>query len=340
MFLPFIKKKITQSIYSKRSSVAKGIGKKINFNGELKYHVYSFGKKYPSKKFYVIQRYLGGGMFSNLNYVLHHITKSLQLGCIPIIDMKNFPTKYNEKKKLKNTSNAWEYYFKPLNKYKLEDVYNSKFVIISDGKTRGKDEFDEFKKIHYPIFRKYIKIKKEILDEARNFSKKNFTSKKVLGVHFRGTDMKTQERHPYPSTIGQITSYIDYEISKFNYKKIFLVTEDLHYLNNLKDKYKDKLCYYNSFRSLKSDIFNHHRKNHRYLIGKENIIDMILLSNTRSIICTNSHLVDASNFIRNFKIKLIKIDNGYNSNNLLLAQFSWYIKKLFPEFLGGFKFKK
>ena len=340
MFLPFIKKKITQSIYSNRSTVAEGISKKIKFNGELKYYAYSFGKKYPSKKFYVIQRYLGGGMFSNLNYVIHHIRKALQLGCIPIIDMKNFPTKYNEKSKIKNTSNAWEYYFEPLNKYKLEDVYNSRFVIISDGKTRGKNEFDKFKKIHYPIFRKYIKIKKEILDEAKNFSKKNFINKKVLGVHFRGTDMKTQERHPYPSTIGQMTSYIDYEISKFNYKKIFLVTEDLHYLNNFKAKYKDKLCYYNSFRSLKSDIFNHHRKNHRYLIGKENIIDMILLSNTRSIICTNSHLVDASNFIKNFKIKLIKIDNGYNSNNLLFAQFNWYIKKLFPEFLGGFKFKK
>ena len=118
-------------------------GKKINFNGELKYHVYSFGKKYPSKKFYVIQRYLGGGMFSNLNYVLHHITKSLQLGCIPIIDMKNFPTKYNEKKKLKNTSNAWEYYFKTLNKYWsfYEDMYLN--------------NYDPYEKPLHKLYKKY-----------------------------------------------------------------------------------------------------------------------------------------------------------------------------------------
>ena len=57
------------------------------------------------------------------------------MDCIPIIDMDNFPTKYNEKK-FKSTSNAWEYYFKPINNFKLEDVYNSKFVIIADGKTR------------------------------------------------------------------------------------------------------------------------------------------------------------------------------------------------------------
>ena len=49
--------------------------------------------------------------------------------------MENFPTKYNEKNRINNTKNAWEYYFYPLNKYKLSDVYKSKFVIISDKKT-------------------------------------------------------------------------------------------------------------------------------------------------------------------------------------------------------------
>ena len=66
---------------------------------------------------------------------------------------------------------------------------------------------------------------------------------------------------------------------------------------------------------------------------------MILLSNTHSVICTNSHLADASNFFKNFKIKMIKINNGYNSNNLLIAQFSWFIKRLLPEFMSGFKRK-
>ena len=80
------------------------------------------------------------------------------------------------------------------------------------------------------------------------------------------------------------------------------------------------------------------RKNHRYLIGRENIIDMILLSKVKKIICTNSHLPDASMFMNNLnKINLIKIDNGSNSENLLIAQFLWYIKKNVPSFLGGFK---
>ena len=340
MLINFLKERVKQKIYSRRSIVAKKIPKKFNLNKKLKYYVSSFGNKYPNKKFYVIQRHNGGGMFSNLNYVIHHISIALEIGCEPIIDMENYPTRYNEKNKIKKISNSWEYYFEPINNYKLKDVYKSKFVIIVDGKTRKKIEFDDFQKKHYVILKKYIRVKKEILNEVKKFLKKNFQNKRVLGVHFRGTDMKTQERHPYPATLKQITSFIDHEIKKNNYKKIFLVTEEFEYMKKLKLRYGDTICYYNSFRSIQTDIFDNKRKNHRYLIGKENIIDMLILSNTHSIICTQSNLANASNFFTNFKIKTIKINNGYNSDNLLIAQFSWYLKKMLPEFLSGFRKKQ
>ena len=348
MIFKLLKDKIRTSIYSSRTNISNNLDKNIekkllSKKIDLKYHLKSFGNKNQNKKFYIIQRKVGGGMFSNLNYVLHHIKIAEDLGCIPIIDMKNFPTKYNVKNKIDNTYNAWEYYFEPLNNYKLKDIYKSKFVIICDSNTKKIKEFDSFENLtfeHYKIFKKYIKIKKNILKEANYFIKKNFNNLKVLGVHFRGTDMKTQERHPFPATYKQIESYIDFELSKNKYNKIFLVTEELSYINKLKDKYKSKICFYNSYRSNENDIFkSNSRKNHRYLIGRENIIDMLILSNTRKIICTNSHLPDASNFIKNFKMKLIKIENGNNSKNLLIAQFLWYIKKILPAYLGGFKLK-
>ena len=348
MIFKILKDKIKNSIYISRSNISNNIEKNIDKKliskkTELKYNLKSFGHKNPTKKFYVIQRKIGGGMFSNLNYVLHHIKLALDLGCIPIIDMKNFPTKYNVKDKVNNTFNAWEYYFKPLNNYKLNEIYNSKFVIICDTKTRNLKEFDSFENLsidHYKIFKKYIKFNKEILKDANLFIKKNFKNKRVLGVHFRGTDMKTQERHPFPATYKQIISYIDFELNKNNYDKIFLVTEELSYIKKLVNKYDSKICFYSSYRSNENDIFgNKYRKNHRYLIGRENIIDMLILAKTKKIICTNSHLPDASNFINNFKMKLIKIENGNNSKNLLIAQFLWYFKKMLPSFLGGFNIK-
>jgi hypothetical protein len=338
-----IKNFLRNSIYNRRSGISNKLkSRSILKSKDLKYFVKSFGNKNPNKKFYVIQRFIGGGMFSNLNYIIHHLKLALDLNCIPIIDMENFPTKYNEKNKINNTKNAWEYYFYPLNKYKLSDVYKSKFVIISDKKTRRLKEFDTFEalsKEHFKIFKKYIKIKQPILDDIKKFFNNNFKKNKVLGVHFRGTDMKTQERHPFPATAEQIISLIEKYLKKEKFTKIFLVTEELNYQKILKKKYGSMLCFYNSFRSNNTDIFGSHmRKNHRYLIGRENIIDMILLSKVKKIICTNSHLPDASKFMNNLnKINLIKIDNGNNSENLLIAQFLWYIKKKVPSFLGGFK---
>jgi hypothetical protein len=341
--IKIIKNLIRNSIYNNRSGVSNNLKNKMFLNKEdLKYFIRSFGTKNPNKRFYVIQRFVGGGMFSNLNFIIHHIKIALDLNCIPIIDMENFPTKYNEKNKIHDSHNAWDYYFNPINKFKLSEVYKSKFVIISDTKTRRLKEFDSFEKLnkkHFQIFKKYIKIKSKISADANKFSIKNFKNHKVLGVHFRGTDMKTQERHPFPATLKQITSIINNEIKKKKFTKIFLVTEELNYQKILKKEYGNKICFYDSFRSNNLDIFgNGKRKNHRYLIGRENIIDMILLSKLKKIICTNSHLPDASKFISKYsKIKLVKIENGNNSENILLAQFLWYIKKSLPKILGGFK---
>ena len=55
------------------------------------------------------------------------------MNAIPVVDMKNFSTKYNELNKIKNTFNSWNYYFEPISKYSLEEVYESKSVIISTG---------------------------------------------------------------------------------------------------------------------------------------------------------------------------------------------------------------
>ena len=343
MMINFLKNKIRNFIYNSRSNIKTGISiKSLIDRNDLTYYLKSFGKLNKKKIFYVIQRYKGGGIFSNLNYVIHHLKIANDLGCIPIIDMKNFPTKYNEINKIKNTFNSWEYFFYPINRWKLEDIYKSKFVIIADGKTKKKKEFDSFKnlsKAHYDIYKNHIKIKKFILNLVKKFEEKNFYGNKVLGVHFRGTDMKTQERHPFPATLEQIITAVKYQVKKYNYNKIFLVTEENEYLFKLNRIFRDKICFTNSFRTSKHNIFEQeYRKNHRFNLGVEHIVDMLLLAKTSSVICTNSHLSDACKFINNDKkFKLIQIDNGNNSSNILVAQFLWYLKKNLPCSFGGFK---
>jgi mannosyltransferase OCH1-like enzyme len=131
----------------------------------------------------------------------------------------------NEKNKINNSLNAWDYYFYPLNKYSINEVYKSNCVIITDGKTRKIKEFDTFYNLnyeHYKIFKKMIKFKPFLINYVNSFLDNNFYKEKVLGVHFRGTDMKTQERHPFPATEEQITNVIDRELEKNKFTKIFV----------------------------------------------------------------------------------------------------------------------
>ena len=88
-------------------------------------------KKNKNIKFYVIKRnYNFNGIFSNLIFVIDHIKYAKQNKMIPVVDMENFVTVYNEKNKINNSFNAWNYYFKKISKYKLNEFIKVKMFIF------------------------------------------------------------------------------------------------------------------------------------------------------------------------------------------------------------------
>ena len=93
IFRRYIINKRTPLIYKKNI-----LKKSNNLNDDLLYSIKSFGSKNKNKIFYVINRSPGGGMFSNLNFVIHHLLIADKFKFIPVIDMQNFITFYNEKK--------------------------------------------------------------------------------------------------------------------------------------------------------------------------------------------------------------------------------------------------
>ena len=76
--------------------------------------------------------------------------------------MENFPTIYNEKNEIFKTKNSWEYFFENLNKIKLEEVYQSKNVIITSNKFEKFFEKDLISEEIKTAFRENLKIKKKI----------------------------------------------------------------------------------------------------------------------------------------------------------------------------------
>lgn len=324
--------------------------KKHKFN-HLNLEYRRYGNKNVRKFFYVIKREPGAGFFSNLNFVIHHLLICDDLKMIPVIDMQNYQTFYNCKNKINNTLNSWNYYFKSVSKYSLEEVYSSKNVIICDNKTSAnslfsyKNYISEFKYLngfqfldnrHKKILKKYIKINEDIVSEAEKICRK-FKKKKVLGVCFRGSDQKKSPYHPYAPTEKQIVYGTELLLKKYNFNQIYLCTEDNDYLNFYKKKYNNVLFNPNSIRTTdKKDLFDGNEKNRRYKIGRGNLVDMLVLSRTNFLLFATSNIPYAAVFFANHKIPYAIIENGMKGN-IFTSQFSWYLKKILPALLGGFK---
>ena len=302
----------------------------------------SFGNINKNKIFYVIKRTPGAGLFSNLTFVLNHLKIAEKYNFTPVVDMENFPTIYNEDSKINGTLNSWNYYFKSVSKYSLKEVYKSKNVIFtndffSEGMLASYEISNkkEFKK----IIEKYIFIKQDIQKEINFYKKKYFKNyNKILGVHLRGTTYKKARGHTFPIPKEMMKKNIDHLIEKFGYNKILVVTEELKYLTYLKKHYKEKLIFINVFRELYKDAFlQYPRPNHRYKLGREIIIETLLLSYCSGFTFIRTNVSSAAIAFAKNKQYLHPLFIGYNSRNKYIARWKWYFKKILPDWMGGFK---
>ena len=342
-----IKKKITNLIL-KENALPLFINQKKLFKNSIKFNICTFGNKNRDKVFYVIRRSPGAGLFSNVIYVLNHLQIAEQNNFIPIVDMENFTTIYNEKEKIDNTYNAWEYYFEKINKYSLKDVYKSQNVILGNSFYQFIDKKNSFNisidldNKKYSEYIKKIKIKKKFLIEAQKFFLDNFNyNDKILGVHFRGSTYKNAAGHAFPSTISEMIKNINNLLDKYKYNKIFLVTEEDKYLNALKKEFGDKLIFYKSYRMKTIDSFKlYPRKLHRFKLGKETLIEAIILSKCHGISYVKSHIASFAKLLSKKKQADHEIFFGYNSKNKYVSSCMWYLKFYFPFVFGRIKLKK
>ena len=103
--------------------------------------------------------------------------------------------------------------------------------------------------------------------------------------------------------------------------------------------FKDKLIFYNSHRSYKNDAFKiYPRKNHRYLLGEEILIEAVLLSKCDGLTFIKSNVISAAKLFAKKKIKLHEVYLGTNTRNKFFSKYLWLIKSILPNYLGGLKF--
>jgi hypothetical protein len=298
----------------------------------------SFGTKARDDTIYVIRR-SGGGMFSILASVLCHLDIADRLQMVPVIDMQNFRGVYNEEHPVNGTINAWEYFYEPVSSLQLGDAYESSRVIISDpGYPAGYSMSIENEPHLYEIYEKYIRFRPDIIHEVEEFTSCHFDGKRVLGIHFRGQEMKTAPGHWLPPSKRQMFEVTQRLLQTYDFDRIFVVSEEAEYVDFLRDAFGDMVFAAPHYRTYKVNAYAEYpRENHRYLLGREIIVDALLLSRCRGLVGCTSNVATFARFVNNGQYVVShKINNGPNSTNPYIAKYLWSIKSRLPSGLGGF----
>lgn len=259
----------------------------------------SFGKKNPDKIFYVIRPNSEDGIQGLMSLFIQTMRKidyAKRKGYIPIVDFKNYKTQYWD-----GINNAWELFFEQPTNISLEEIYQSKNVILSGASIWKRENMKLFKETIFfdkkiaeycnKLILENINLNRDIINSI-NFEKKEINVDKCIGVYIRGTDyikLKPVGEYVQPS-IDEMINKIKEFLKKYPDNNIFLVTEDNEYYEVLKDEFGEKI------KTVSFDTFIDRKKVDTFLSktellkkdlierGKDYLIKEILLSECEYLI--------------------------------------------------------
>ena len=290
--------------------------------------------------------------------MLDYIVYAESLGYIPIVDMKYHYNQYFKDGRMYK-DNAWEYFFKQPAGYSIDDLTDDAEIKMSLRwpidpefsltKTNLYADMDNnrikyqkyFDKIQYaPDIKNYLEsnYKKIIGDETE-----------ILGILCRGTDYLNIRPYghaiqPDPQTVINKAKEL---LKKYNYKKIWLATEDADIYDMFKKEFKDILIenpqyrYRNTKDKVLSQVFVD-RKDHNYNLGKEYLLTMYILSKCKYFIggvtCGTHGLWLLSNAFKNQKYVYLWQLGSYKSRRKI--RYSNFLQKIFSAKTERFEDKK
>lgn len=297
----------------------------------------SFGPKNPDKIFYVIWREnYGVGFFSNASLILCHLIQASSLGLESIVDLANFPTLYNQDEEVADTRNAWEYYFRPASSTPLSEVYESQRVFFCDGKyPHGFSKYVSEIPEAQGTFDRFVAVRPEIEASVRTWMV-GF-GKKTLGVHFRGLEQNRSAGHPFAPTPRQILDATTRLVRERNFDRIFLVTEDERQLDFFRREFGSMVLATDSFRTRGENAYRlNPRPLHRYLLGREVLVDAMLLGRCQGLVAGWSNVSEWAKLFNGGRYEVVwSIWNGWNSDNPLAALYLYGLRRRLPPRLGG-----
>ena len=275
------------------------------------------------------------GFFAILRTALDYCCYADEHGFVPYI-VYSKDILYFEKALFLGTNNPFEYYYEQLKELSLVEMLRRNTFIKCSPKHLNEIELKyNLKSFSYlveesyiekmaDIYKKYIHLNAMTERMIGQSIMKRLQGKRTLGVHIRGTDFfKEFNNHPVPVSVDEYIRIIDKEIKRERYEQVFVATDDIRCLKEVKQKITVPLVYYNNTmrsKGNKSVAFERsNRKNNNYLLGLEVLKDAYTLAASDGFIgCLSQvdifvQIIKRSQGQRFRSLKII--DKGIVSNN-------------------------
>ena len=202
--------------------------------------------------------------------------------------------------------NWWEYFFEPII---LGTEIDNKYYFTLEEYWKLASRPDKYSS--FSLIQKYIKIKPHIQEEVNEFVNQNFKGKYIIGVHHRGTDKITE----WPLVAYEKTHKVLIEtiiaLKRADRKnlKVYVATDDQNFLNYLVERMPKTVIYSDFKRSSNATAlhFNPTIYENNYQMGKEALLDCLLLSKSNILIRPKSSCLSSISTCFNPYMKVIEL---------------------------------
>lgn len=302
---------------------------------------------------YQVRREDGAGLFATLGTVLTQLAVAQWIGLSPVVDLRK-GSAYQESTPVRGTTNVWDYYFEPVGDFTVADLDSGIYKVVKS-------------ETHHPVLREkangvwyrqlwdeHVRLNSSTASVIAASVGNSNVGLRTIGVHGRGGDMRTFPGHPFPPTVRQLEAGVEQLLESGEYDDIFVVSQESEIVDALRRRFGPLVSSSSSFKASDraarsatpfsggTSISVDHRASdirpqHLYLLGLEVLTDVFLLARCGALVSGKSNVAHWSFILSDFEHKSwLRIENGWNSKNTLIAPWLWQWRNFLPASLGGF----
>jgi hypothetical protein len=256
----------------------------------------------------------GWGFFANFFWVLDGLSLAERNGWCPVVDMQRHKTRFNERRPVHGTTNAWEYYFEQPGGISLVEA-ETRHARRHDGRALGEFFWTPTDLADDPRVRgalasrgrmlveRYVRVRPDIAASVDALLPGEDATR-TLAVHVRGTDMRKPQApgHPIPPPAS---AYLDAALriaADRSVEHVYLACDESETVELFRGAFGSRLVVADAYRVSTTTAtgrgydwwFGARRPQHRYRLGREVLVDALAMSRCAALLCGASNVALAA----------------------------------------------